>query len=224
MSETQDNITTSNDTSFNEAINEFREQINKTKYCRINAYKRCLMWDSFYKVIACIYNLAVIALSILMLIPEIFTNNHIVISALLIVAAVCTFALDLFLRVINYGSKADQYKNAYNEIENILTDLDEVTNQKELFKIKQRYETLIKNSINHDEQDYCKYAYENSQDDEFHKQFKSKYRWHEARDFLIKFGFSFSIYFFVWLIKLIIVVGLSFRDSIKERNKQRIKK
>lgn len=224
MSEIQNKTTLLIDESLNKSIENFKTQIKKTLYCRINAYKRCLMWDSFYKVIACIYNLAVIALSILMLIfDEAFLRSHIWFSALLVVAAVCTFALDLFLRVINYGSKADQYKSAYNEIENILTDLDAVTKKKELFELNQRYETLIKYSINHDEQDYCRYAYENCQDDEFHNQFKSKYRWYEARDFLVKCGFSFTIYFFVWLLKLCVVGVLLCRDKIKDNTKQKIK-
>lgn len=211
-------------------IKKFKEQINKTKFCRINAYKRCGMWDSFYKVIACIYNLIVIGLSILILIDiDVLESSQTLISAILIIAAVCTFALDLYLRVVNYGSKAEQYKSVYNELESILAELAEVEenfSSAKFIQLRQRYATLMKNSINHDEQDYFRYVYYNvdDQSDEmnesdkiYFRRIKNKYRWHKARDFLVKCGFSFTIYFVVWLLTLICAAILDTRDKRSRR-------
>lgn len=211
-------------------VKKFKEQINKTKFCRINAYKRCCMWDSFYKVIACIYNLIVIGLSILILIDiDVLKSSQTLISAILIIAAVCTFALDLYLRVVNYGSKAEQYKSVYNELESILAELAEVEenlSSDKYIQLRQRYATLMKNSINHDEQDYFRYVYYNvdeqsnelnESDKNYFKRIKNKYRWHKARDFLVKCGFSFTIYFVVWLLTLICSAVLNSRDERSRR-------
>lgn len=211
-------------------VSKFKEQINKTKFCRINAYKRCGMWDSFYKVIACIYNLIVIGLSILILIDiDVLKSSQTLISAILIIAAVCTFALDLYLRVVNYGSKAEQYKSAYNELESILAELAEVEENLSLNKfaqLRQRYATLMKNSINHEEQDYFRYVYYNVDDQSgelnesdrnYFRRMKNNYRWYKARDFLVKCGFSFTIYFVVWLLNLICSAVLNSRDKKSRR-------
>lgn len=211
-------------------IRKFKEQINKTKCCRINAYKRCSVWDSFYKVIACVYNLMVIGLSILLLIDtHVLKTAHALISAILIIAAVCTFALDLYLRVVNYGSKAEQYKSAYNELESILVELGEVERMPNLDKfiqLRKRYATLMKNSINHEEQDYFKYVYYNideqgaeleEKDKNFYSIMKSEYRWYEVRDFLVKCCFSFIIYFFVWMLNLIGSLVVGFKDKRNRR-------
>lgn len=212
-------------------IRKFKEQINKTKCCRINAYKRCSMWDSFYKVIACVYNLTVIGLSILLLIDtHVLKTAHTLISAILIIAAVCTFALDLYLRVVNYGSKAEQYKSAYNELESILVELGEVEGMPDsdkLIQLRKRYATLMKNSINHEEQDYFKYVYYNiddqgaeleEKDRNFYSTMKSEYRWYKVRDFLVKCCFSFTIYFFVWTLNLIGSSFVHFKDKRNRRN------
>lgn len=211
-------------------VRKFKEQINKTKYCRINAYKRCSMWDSFYKIIACIYNLIVIGLSILTLIDiDVLNFSRTMTSAVLIIAAVCTFALDLFLREVNYGSKAEQYKNAYNELESILSELAALEGKfssDKFTQLRQRYATLMKNSINHVDRDYYRYVYEyvdeqsaklNDNDKNFSSRMKSKYRWYEARDFLVKCAFSFAIYFFVWLFTLICSGILNIKDKVSRR-------
>ena len=205
-------------TSVESDVQEFKETLIKTKCCRINAYKRCCIWDSFYKVVACIYNLIVISLSIIILLPiDIFNENHTIVSALLVVAAVCTFALDLFLRVVNYGSQAEQYKNAYNELESILVELQNVENESKacdiLKELRQRYAILMKNSANHTEQDYHRYVYENIDlnddklndgDKKYYRSIKNKYKWEYAKNFIIKCGFTFFLYLFVNFFVLIV--------------------
>ena len=187
-------------------VEQFKKKLNKTKYSRINAYKRCLAWNNFFKIISCVYNLAVISLSILTLIPTIFQQNQTIISALLIIAAICTFALDLFLNTVSYSSKAEQYKSSYNELEALNTKLEEGCTSKGLKSIKEAYDTLIKNSINHAEQDYCKYVYEHKDvyDSSYYKAIKKKYIMFKVQDFMVKCVFSFMVYLVIFLFKIII--------------------
>lgn len=143
---------------------EILTKIKKTKYCRICAYKRCVEWDTFLKVLLFLYNLIAIGCSIFSLIvPEKF---QIYISMSIIVFTIFIFSLDLFKSIIDYSGNAEKYKTSYNTLERIINSIEETDDKEKIKECQRQYIEHINTSINHKQCDYNKAMFENYMEDE----------------------------------------------------------
>lgn len=194
-------------------------KMDMTRYCRINAYKRCKEWDSFFNVILFVYNLIMISLSIIVLFIKGDTNLYF--SIALIVFSVCTFAIDLFMGVNDYSSLAEKYKNSYNKIEHLIYELKcKAENKEQIESVYKNYLDHISSSINHEEIDYlrlCEEYPDNYMDTnkEIAAQKHKKYATVCFRNFMLKVILTFTAYLFIAIVSR----GLSCVYAWFRRNK-----
>lgn len=200
-----------------EQKNKFVQKVNKTKYARINAYKRCIDRKTFFKIICFTYNLIVIILSVLSIILNdlIEKNYMLLISGLLVIFSIFAFSVDLLVASIDYGAMAEQYKFAYIKCEMILIDMEYCDKIDKFRSLENQYIELMNNSINHKEVDYARYICENDIEDKYIKYYDliRLYKIKSAEEVCLYIFFTFGIYLIYNTFKLIIFEFLKIRSK-----------
>ena len=135
----------------------FIERVKKTKYCRINAYKRCNEWKSFLLFLSFIYNMCLIVVSIFSI--SLFKEQY-WINVFITILSVVVFTISLFVSSLDYSRKANEYCRCYEALDEIINQAYSTSNKDELRIVESRYNTIISFSINHDECDYLRFKYE----------------------------------------------------------------
>lgn len=197
-----------------------------TKWCRINAYKRCVSWKRYLQLISFLYNLSLIILSVLSL--SLFKDNSIV-SILIVILSVIVFSTSLYVSSLDYSRRANEYKICYTQLAE-LESVVQSTKKTEKVKLEylfNQYNTIMQFSINHDEYDYVRYMKEYPIDKYYfakqkdngaitekekeelinkaidqNNSFISKYRKSRAKEIVIKASLllfvPFFIYYLIW--------------------------
>lgn len=135
----------------------FINKINKTKYCRINAYKRCSEWRMFLIFISFIYNIGLVVVSLLSV--SVFTEAFIL-NVIVAILSVVVFATSLFVSSLDYGRKANEYCRCYQALEELIRDANTSTSISDFNQIEEKYNTILAFSLNHEECDYWKFMNE----------------------------------------------------------------
>lgn len=176
------------------AKQEFKKKVEKTKYCRINACKRCEEWKGFLIFISFIYNICLVVVSVLSIS---FFSDIYPLSVVITILSVIVFASSLFGSSLDYSRKANEYRHCYEALEELLCKLKLSQSEQEFCSISEKYDTIIHFSLNHDEIDYCRLRNEypdffkepNHDKNDFEKQkneYKKKYRKLVAKHVLLK--------------------------------------
>ena len=131
----------------------FINKVNKTKYCRINAFKRCSEWRMFLIFVSFIYNIGLVVISILSIsvFREVFLLNVVV-----AILSVVVFAISLFVSSLDYGRKANEYCRCYQALEELIRDANICNSSSNFNQIEEKYNTILEFSLNHEECDYWK--------------------------------------------------------------------
>ncbi|MBO6261357.1 MAG: SLATT domain-containing protein [Bacilli bacterium] len=133
--------------------NAFINKVSKTKYCRINAYKRCCEWRSFLVFLSFIYNIGLVVISILSIS---LLRDAFVLNVIVAILSVVVFAISLFVSSLDYGRKANEYCRCYQALEELIRETNSIDSLTNLCNIEEKYNTILSFSINHDECDYWK--------------------------------------------------------------------
>lgn len=140
-----------NETDFGNRKKSFINKVNKTKYCRINAYKRCSEWRMFLIFVSFIYNIGLVVASLLSIsiLKEEFGLNVAV-----AILSVVVFAISLFVSSLDYGRKANEYCRCYQALEELAREASISATMADFSRIEERYNTILNFSLNHEECDY----------------------------------------------------------------------
>ena len=195
------------------AKKEFKKKVEKTKYCRINACKRCGEWKSFLIFISFIYNICLVVVSVLSI--SLFKDKYIL-NVVITILSVIVFASSLFVSSLDYSRKANEYRHCYEALEELLCKLKLSQTEQDFCSISEKYDTIIHFSLNHDEIDYCRLRNEypdffkeaNTDDKEFEKQkieYKKKYKKLVAKYVILKTVLTAIVFYPVYIVIKLIV-------------------
>lgn len=192
------------DNSFQINKDSFKKKVEKTRYCRINAYKRCKEWQGFLLFLSFVYNLALVVLSILSI--SLLKENYLL-SVIIAITSVIVFAISLFVAGLDYSKKANEYSHCYQELDSIIRAIELSKDDKELSVVREKYDLIMKFSPNHEECDYCRYKinYPEEQDSvEAKKEFEKLYRRHVVQSVAIKIVLTLVVFyplyrFVIWI-------------------------
>lgn len=135
----------------------FVERVKKTKYCRINAYKRCKEWKSFLLFLSFLYNMCLIVVSIFSI--SLYKEQY-WINVFITILSVIVFTISLFVSSLDYSRKANEYCRCYEALDEIINQAKSISKEKELRVLESKYSTIIAFSINHEECDYLRFKYD----------------------------------------------------------------
>lgn len=143
--------------SFESKKRIFIEKVKKTKYCRINAYKRCNEWKTFLIFLSFIYNMGLIVAAIL---SVSVLKDFYWLNVFITVLSVIVFAISLFVSSLDYSRKANEYCRCYETLDELIHSTQLIKDEKELNAMESKYNTIICFSLNHEECDYYRFKFE----------------------------------------------------------------
>ena len=135
----------------------FTTKVSKTKYCRINAYKRCNDWKMFLVFVSFLYNISLVVASILSI--SVYKEVSLL-NVAIAVLSVIVFAISLFASSLDFSRKANEYCRCYQALEEVLREAGECKDETSLNRVKEKYNTIIDFSLNHEECDYYRFMVE----------------------------------------------------------------
>ena len=217
---------------FEKEKHAFIERVKKTKYCRINAFKRCNEWKTFLIFISFVYNMCLVVVSIFSI--SLFKEQYWM-NVFITILSVIVFTISLFVSSLDYSRKANEYCRCYEALDEIINQTKSCENEDELEAIESKYSTIIAFSINHEECDYLRFKFEYpdgpksfmTMDDGSErtkeeaesaaimarKSIAKKYKWHLGKTRVAKFVLTGIIFYPLYLLFVLIFKGMVRNDK-----------
>jgi hypothetical protein len=165
--------------SIYELIEELERRVRIVRSARIEASKRHKSEDNYYRFITIFYSIIVTVLSIRFAlgIDELDATGNKKLSLLLLVLSVFVTLFTMYVSIKNSGEKVGRFQSNYMELTRLLaeiqiaiitykkdgdTEIEKVS--KDCLKFSKRYSSLLTQSENHEDIDYCR-AVKREEDD-----------------------------------------------------------
>ncbi len=204
---------------FAKEYDELLQKMRDTKECRIRAYNRCKYWSGLLNVMSGIYGALVVLLSILLLD---YSGQDLFLQYLLICLSIVSLVFTFIINNAGYDEMYHNYKNSFNYIETLLSELkninyiDDLNKKIELLKIvNDKYLIEIASSQNHKDVDYYQYKMDTfhrneiktDQDIKKWHSIKKQYIKYKSMDYVCKLFITLGLYFiFSLLYHLVILI------------------
>ena len=142
-----------------EQVNQFRDQIWRTRVSRVNAEKRLKHKESFAEGLNIYYSCFTVMLSIFLFLVQNEGLNRILSAISLTMTIIVTICI-LHCKSLRYADRARDYKRNYTELQKLEFSLKHITSLAELKEIERKYCELLAGAENHIPYDDCKTVWE----------------------------------------------------------------
>lgn len=214
MNSIQNQTVENNASDLSKIKNNLIEKIKKTKNTRIRSYNRCVYWNNMLSVMNSVYSALVVLLSIMSLA---YNGNNRFIQYGLICLSITSLVFSLIVNNVNYAEKSRDYKESFNSLEKLLSDLNSLENLNinDLKQIENLYNHEMSSRINHKDVDYFQYMIDiysekidtlSAEEKIKFKDIKKKYIKYKSMEFANKIIITLGLYAIYALLYHIIII------------------